>query len=245
MPTLTYPLDTTGTAASNLVSNEVQTLTEANYETQRILIPEFAPFYLNNFILQHIDVNGQPTTLLEDADYVLCLPYIGASRSTGKLVYGGISINRADLNGELRVWYQTVGGSWTVDALYIYERLAEKAYNPRTTVWDAVSGIPEIFPPTSHALHMDFLYGHKVLVDAINNVATTIASEPSGTTPFVKHFLDTSNPHEVTKDQVGLGLVENLRLATPLEIASPQSQTAECYITLTQLMQILSKYKLK
>jgi len=238
MPNVSYPFDTTGLLASNLIAGEAHTLTEINANTYRILIPEFAPFYLDNFVLEHVDQLGAITTLQEGIHYILCLPYIGAVRSTGKMIYGGVSITDLIVNGTVRVTYQTIGGDWTADASYVLNALAEQVYNPRTTVWDVVTNKPNQFPPTVHNQHMDNVFGHQVLIDAIDGLADTIVTSSQSAAPsLVSHLLDDQNPHFVTPAQLGLGNIENLPLASDAEVMARAH--VDKYITLRQLLLLL------
>ena len=235
-----YPLDTTGLSPGNLVSNEIHTLTEINTAPYRILIPTFAPFYLDNFTLTHISSTGVSTNLIADSDFYLCLPYIGASRSIGKFVYGGITINDSIINGTIKVTYQTIGGDWTADAAYVRERLIEKVYNPRLTIWDIVTDKPDQFPPTAHTQPADTIYGQQELIASLDRIAAQItagALAPSNNAMSAAlHPARKDNPHEVTKAQVGLGDVENLPLATPDDITNRNHVPK--YVTLGQVMDL-------
>lgn len=237
MPAITYPFDTTGLAPSNLVVDELHTLTEVNANTYRIFIPAFAPFYLDNFVLKHIDTLGNEIILIPDVQYTLCLLYEGATRSTGKQVYGGISIADSIINGTLKVTYQTIGGEWTADPNYVLNALAELVYNPRTTVWDVVTNKPNQFPPTVHNHHMDTIFGHEALIQSIDNLSDTIANTPPATDSLTQHLLDDQNPHFVSADQVGLGDVVNLPMATDQEVIDRLPLNK--YITLRQLLLLL------
>lgn len=238
MPNVSYPFDTTGLLASNLIAGEAHTLTEINANAYRVLVPEFAPFYLDNFALEHVDQLGAVTPLQEGVHFILCLPYIGAVRSTGKMIYGGISITDLITNGTVRVTYQTIGGDWTADSNYVLNALAEQVYNPRTTVWDVVTNKPNQFPPTVHNQHMDTVFGHEVLINAINGLANTIASGPQNQQPYlIGHLLDDQNPHFVTAEQIGLGNVQNLPMASDAEVMARAH--VDKYITLRQLLLLL------
>lgn len=221
---VSYPLDTTGLSPGNLVSNEVHTLTEINGAPYRILIPTFAPFYLDNLVLTHEDAVGTIVTLIPDVDYYLCLAYLGASRSTGKMVHGGITINDGIINGTLRLTYQTIGGDWTADPNYVRERIVEMIYNPRTTVWDVVTNKPNQFPPTQHGQPADTVFGMGELIqslDRIRDQITQSAQAPSNNPlSAALHPARTDNPHNTTKAHVGLGDVENLPVATDAEVTA-------------------------
>lgn len=231
---VSYPLDTTGLASTNIIVDEIHTLTEVNSQNYRILIPEFAPFYLGNLQLKHTDLSGQTHILQEGPDYTLCLPYIGATRSIGQMLYGGITINRDDLQGLLKLSYQTLGGEWTADRLLVLEALAEYVYNPRITVWDIVTNKPSMFPPINHDQSLDYVYGHQDLITSINDLADTVANGPNPNLGIIKHLIDELNPHQVTKAQIGLGDVQNLPLATDEEVDT--LQPVDKYFTVRQLL---------
>ena len=230
------PFDPTGLASTNFVEDEVHTLTEINDSTYRLIVPTFAPFYLDNFNFVHRDSSGVITPLIEDVDYSFCLPYIGATRSIGKILYGGLSINRTFLNGTIEISYQSLGGDWCADAQYVLDRIAEKVYNPRTTVWDVVTNKTNQFPPINHDQNLDYVFGHQTLVDSINTVADKIV-ESQQQPHFVSHLLDSSNPHQTTKSQVCLDIVENLPVATQQEIDDKTS--VHKYVTLGQVLQLI------
>jgi len=234
MPNVNYPLDTTGLLTSNLIVDELHTLTEVNANTYRILVPEFAPFYLDNFQLKYTDSTGNVTILQEGVDYVFCLPYIGASRSIAKMLYGAVSINDNIINGTLKIRYQTLGGDWTADRDYVLEAIAESVYNPRITVWDVVTNKPSLFPPINHDQSMDYIYGYQDLIDGINSLANTIATGPNPTNSVVSHILNTDNPHQVTKQQLGLGNIVDLPLATDQEVSN--LDPVDKYVTFKQLV---------
>lgn len=219
----TYPLDTTGLSLSNKIVNEPHTFTEVNNSRYRIIIPNFAPFYLDNLSVSHEGPGGVITPMAENQHYMPTLPYIGAARSIGKMLYGGISFNTDFPNGTLRVTYQTIGGEWTANYNYVLERLATMAYNPRTTVWDVVTDKPSAFPPINHDQNLDYVYGHLELITAINGIATQILTRPA--------------PDKIV---VGLGNVQNLPMASDAEVLS--AAPVEKYITLRQLVMFFNQF---
>lgn len=239
VPNVSYPLDTTGLSTTNKIVDEVHVLSEINNSTYRIVIPQFAPFYLDNFKLTHIDDIGNVRILTPDLDYSHCLLYVGATRSVGKTVYGGMTINTEFLNGTLKATYQTVGGDWIADPSLVLERLAELVYNPRTTVWDSVTNKPNAFPPTVHAQHMDDVVGHRDLVAAISALGDLILNNPGTDQRLVNHLTDMDNPHDVTKEHLGLGEIPNYGVATDLQ--SVDGSVANKLITPANLAYALGK----
>lgn len=234
MSSVSYPLDSTGLSPANLVSGEIHALTEINAATYRIIIPTFAPFYVDNFVLSHIDAAGVVTPLMPDVDYYLCLPYVGATRSIGKQLYGGVCINTDLIDGDLSIDYQVLGGDWVADPNIVRETLASLIYNPRGTIWDIITNKPNAFPPINHSLDIQNVYGMQDVINAINALSAAVANGPDTGSGVIKHFVNIDNPHEVTKEQVGLGSVSNLPLASDFEVAS--AMLVDKYVTLKQLV---------
>ena len=233
-----YPLDPTGLSPGNKITDEVHVLTEINAATYRILIPTFAPFYLDNLVLKHIDSTGIVTTLIPDVDYTICLPYVGASRSIGKMIHGGITINTLLVNGLLKIDYQTLGGDWCADASIVRSRLADLIYNPRTTIWDMVTNKPNAFPPINHPQDFDTFYGQKELIDSVNKLSLTIATGVNPSLDIIKHLTNNNNPHSVSKAQIGLSLVENHSTATDNDVL--HLNPVDKYVLLSQVIAILA-----
>ena len=173
-----YDFDPTGSLPANLVVDELHTITEINANTYNIIIPEFAPFYTNNLSVVYNDgINGD-VTLQENVHYVLCLPYIAASRSIGAMVYGGITFLNDLPSGTIKFTYQTIGGDWIADPNYVYSVLVNIAYNPRITSWDLVTNIQQIFPPVNHDQSLDYVFGYEDLIAKIDDIVAAIASRP-------------------------------------------------------------------
>lgn len=229
----TYPLDTTGLNPACLVTDELHTLTEVNANPYRLIVPTFAPFYLDHLELEHIDSLGQVTPLVEGVHYGLCLIYLAASRSIGKMLHGAISINTNFPNGTINLKrYQTLGGSWTSDPNYVLASIAAQVYNPRVTAWDNVTNVQSIFPPINHDQNLDYVFGYQDLITAIQGIVTQIAAGPNQSLPFVRHLMDVQ-----PASHVGLGNVQNIATAADAEVT--QSQPIDKHVTLRQLLQIL------
>ena len=54
MPTVTYPLDMSGNNQANLIEGELHTVSESHFKDYFFIVPEFAPFYVDNFSLSKI-----------------------------------------------------------------------------------------------------------------------------------------------------------------------------------------------
>lgn len=225
----TYPFDGSGTVSTNLVQNEIHTLTVINYRDYHYLIPDFAPFYAESLVLEFRAGPADPfVALTEGIDYYPALQFIGASRATGKPVYGAISFNNLSLTGQVRIGYQTVGGEWTLDVPKLTELTANIIYNPRTTTWENVINPPNHFPPVAHSWELDDMVGQQEVLSALHDIEQAILGRSSEAS-LLNHITNYNNPHRVTKVQVGLGRVQNYAPATIAECIAAQS--SQLYVT--------------
>lgn len=238
MTTPIYPEDLEGNAESNLVTGEFHTLTELNDDTYRILIPTFAPFYLRNLLLEHVDTTGAITPLTEGVDYYPCLQYMGATRSIGKPVYGGMYINSRLVEGSLRLRYQTVGGKWCADRDYVYERLAESVYNKRSVWWDNITNVQETFPPTDHNHPVSPLDGMERLLAGLQDLQQAVLQTGTSLSAQLQIHMNDEEMHRPSKATVGLGQVSDLPMATDEEVL--ERQPIEKYVTLRQILLLLN-----
>lgn len=238
MTIVTYAFDPTGRDAANLVVDELHTITEVNAAPYRIIIPTFAPFYSYNLKLEHIDIQGNVRELIEGVDFYLALPYVDATRVTGKTVYGGLPIVNSFADGALRFQYQTVGGPWCADVDYVYARLIEAIYNPRTTWWDQLTNVQDNFPPIAHDHGIDDLYQVDVLFQTLNSIRDAILASPT-TVPgeIVAHMLNKSI-HPQTPEDLGLGPIATMELATDEEVVGHQH--LDKVVTLRQILLLLN-----
>lgn len=168
-----YPFDTTGTLESNLIVGEFQTLTKPNKYDYYVIIPYRGPFYAESLIVKF---NGNELT--ENVDYYPCLHYLGASRSIGKPIYGGIHFPSL-IGGTIEITYQTIGGDWVIDSNKVLENLATMVYNPRTIVYDEVTATPSCFPPVIHPIDYNDVTGQGDVITALEGIINAVINRPS------------------------------------------------------------------
>lgn len=196
MPAVSYPYDDTGLAQSNKVTGETQVLTQINDDPFRFLIPTFAPFYHNNFVITGADTLGNIVEMNLGVDYNFCTPYIAASRANGSPISGALYIINKNIVGTVTLEYQCLGGAYSADRSQVVSTIAENNYNPRRCAWDQITSIQETFPPSSHPQPLDTFTGFRDLIDAIDRVVSTISTANPLSGPFYQHVLDTADPHE-------------------------------------------------
>lgn len=207
---VSYPFDSTGAAATNLVTGEIQTISPT-LNTYNVVVPKAAPYYSDSLIISLTDLSNNTRVLVEGIDYHKSHQYIGASRSTAKSIYGSFTLLNHNLSGVANLRYQTLGGEWVVDAAGINTVLSDLLRNPRTTSWEQVRNLPTVFPPTPHQWDLTDMVGEAELVSSIASVANAIANR-ANTTPVINLPVQT-----ITKHTVGLGMVDNFSTANDLE----------------------------
>lgn len=222
MPTATqYPFDPSGTSAANRITNEQQVITAVNFRDYHYVIPQFAPFFEDQLSIKLQFPDGSQRPLDVGVDYYLSNQFLDASRACAKPIYGSISFLDTDTQGILSISYNTVGGEWNLSTAEITRILAEELRNPRTTTWEQITYLPERFPVIDHEWDLVDMVGASKMVDAIQDVRNAILSSSGG--GLTDHINNYSNPHNVTKAQVGLSDVQNYPVATQASAAAGTS----------------------
>lgn len=214
----TYPFDPSGTSAANRIVNEQHVITSQNFRDYHYVIPKFAPFFERDFTIRLQYPNGTIRTLTLGVDYYFSNQFLDASRACAKPIYGSISFLDTDTAGILSISYNTVGGMWNVSPEEISRILAEEMRNPRITTWEQVTYLPERFPVINHPWDLVDMVGASSVVTAIDGVRDAIAEASGG--GLTEHVNNYSNPHNVTKAQVGLGNVANYAVASLVDAQS-------------------------
>lgn len=207
----TYPFDPDGNASTNLV-HEQQTIQSNGAFDYFYIIPKAAPFYQSGLKLK-LYPGGRD--LIEGKDYALGFHFMEASHTIGLPIYGSITFYDHTLEGIIDMQYQTLGGTWTLDEARIMEIIENEIRNPRITSWETVTELPERFPVVNHSFDIDDFVGMKEVETSLEGIKEAI--EQSGEGGIADHIGNKSNPHEVTKTQVGLGLVDNYPTAALAE----------------------------
>jgi len=140
-----------------------------------------------------ITVGTETRQLIEDVDFSFALQDVSGTRVTGKAMYGAVTLHNLNINGILSVTYQTVGGDQIADRLEVLSCLADKAYNPRTTIFNILTGVPQNFPPVPHYQDYENFYGQEQVVQALGEIRDAILQNSSLTQEQLINFLNTIN----------------------------------------------------
>jgi hypothetical protein len=132
-------------------------------------------------------------------------------------MYGGISVHNLNLNGLIGLQYQTLGGDQIADRLQVLTLLADKAYNPRTTIWDIVTNVPNALPPTPHYQDYDQFFGQEEFVAGLIQIRDAIIQNSSLTQSQISQFLQTLNAGNLSKylNRTGDTMTGQLTLVGP------------------------------
>ena len=185
---VTYPLDMGGINPSNLVGPELHSVNEAHFRDYYFLVPDFAPFYIDNFYAE-VTIGNVTRPLVEDVDFTFAIPYVTGTRTTGKAMYGAITLHNLNLSDIVSIKYQTIGGDQVADKLHVLTVLADKAYNPRTTIFELLTNVPNALPATPHYQDYQNFYGQEQVVTALVAIRDAIIQNSSLTKEEIAKFL--------------------------------------------------------
>ena len=222
----TYPFDPTGRRESNRIVKEKQVLTPPGWKDFHFIIPKVAPFFRDTMKIFNRSTGQE---LEEGVDWIATHRFMDASRATARPIYGSITFYDNTLSGVVELSYNTLGGEWAIDTNKIAEILINNQVNPRITTWSEIVDVPRQFPVIDHEWHLDDMVGMSEVEQSIRDLANTVEKKNETKNQIMGHVYDRENPHEVTKDQVGLDRVENYPPAT--EEQAVQGQNNASYMT--------------
>lgn len=237
-----YPVDLTGESTDNLIIDEPHSPVRRKV---RCIAPMYAPFFKDSMQVYEV---GNAVPLIQGTQYKLMnlIPLPTAMAGGALECYALIAIIDESVGDNLTLDYQTVGGEFVQSfeaALSLLEALSN---DTRPATWPNVIDRPLVYPADLHLHAVGDVIGweyvsvqlqqvreavingdardHEAILTyidaqtaAINNL---IALQSQPDRPLGAHLIATNNPHNVTKDQVGLGLVQNFPLATEAEASA-------------------------
>lgn len=174
-----YPLDTTGSALSNRVRGELQTLSPPTQSDHfHFVIPKAGPYYRDTMKLTHVSSGRE---LIMGVDWEPGHYFYSASIETENAkggIYQSILFLDRTLSGQISFdEYYVLGGHWSLEENKILEILSNKLWDPRVVTYEHVSGKPEVFPPIAHMHAADDLVGMREQVEATYQVSAAIREQ--------------------------------------------------------------------
>lgn len=232
---ISYPLDLTGLSPDNLVVGETH---GPCFPGNRVFVMSYGPFYSKSLIVRN---KATGVALTEGIDYKAVQTFIEPTLMTGKLVVSLVVIEAPAFGIEVTCQYQVLGGDYSLSTSALENLIEDLNNDDRAVRWGEIIGKPEAYPPTPHLTDIYDVFGWQYIVAAIEAIRQALLMSRGGNNDDIyayidlkhaqamaavadvvgdlgDHINDFNNPHRVTKDQIGLGLVGNYPLATP-EIA--------------------------
>ena len=232
---LRYAEDRTGENPNNRVVNETHQTVNRRV---RAIAPYHGPFYSESVVVRNAVTND---VLIKDVDYHAVEYYESISRLTGKEVCAIILIvNEGITHQEFSIDYQVVGGEFSYGYDSIAKMMDKINNDDRPVHWGNLLNLPPEFIPSAHLHDIGDTFGWEYVIAELELIRKAILMGDSASHDEIYMYIDRrvdelrgesdqlelrvdahlaneNNPHNVTKDQVGLGLVENYRPSTKSE----------------------------
>jgi hypothetical protein len=229
-PVYRYGLDPTGISTDNFVPNEPYVLADRRI---RAIVPKEGSFYGDSVAL--IDsATGQPLT--KGVHYV-CAEYLRTpSQMYGQPVYGIILVIDQKVSSSGLVSYQAVGGHYSTTTDTLKSLLEQKRDDGTEYNYYDVVGKPDAFDPTPHFHSLSDGMKFEYMVFMLERIRNAILWKDSPALQdvynYINSLLDELDARlklkmdafimpvllefkaQITKATMGLGLVENLKVAT-------------------------------
>ncbi len=207
-----YPLDLTGTRASNRVE-ENHTLGTQEY---RAFALKNGPFYTKDLTIRE---RNSGKLLKRGDDYECVFFYEDLSALTpGMEICGVIVVHNTAVSEDVVVTANIAGGPFAHSAQVISDAIDALEINNKNTYWKNVIDKPDLFQPTPHFHDFADIYGMEFLIDVLGHIRDTLliggnaqfeqvrerldALESALRQTIQAHLEDYTNPHKVTAEQV-------------------------------------------
>lgn len=207
-----YPLDLTGTRASNRVE-ENHTLGTQEY---RAFALKNGPFYTKDLTIRE---RNSGKLLKRGDDYECVFFYEDLSALTpGMEICGVIVVHNTAVSEDVVVAANIAGGPFAHSAQVISDAIDALEINNKNTYWKNVIDKPDLFQPTPHFHDFADIYGMEFLIDVLGHIRDTLliggnaqfeqvrerldALENALRQTIQAHLEDYTNPHKVTAEQV-------------------------------------------
>ncbi len=254
-PIYRYPLDGTGTSPDNLVVGEQHQLSN---RAVRCVAPTYGGFFAESVVVKDLATN---MPLVKGPDYYFGELFEFPTGRYGKEIFGVIVIVKPGVTS-VSITYQALGGDYSYSMDAVIAMLDSLNLGERPVDWGMIVGRPTLFDPAAHFHDAGDIYGFEYIVHALDllkqalllgDVAShdeiyayidrTISGQANSvaavSAALAAHVQDKSNPHAVTKDQVGLGNVGNYPIATnAIALAGTSTQH---YITPSSLLYVVNQ----
>lgn len=196
-----YPLDLTGAAASNRVSNEQHTLPSTNI---RVFVPQYGAFFTDSIAVRDAATNR---TLVKYTDYYPSLLYAGPTEQTGREIHQIIVITDSTCSANILFDAQMLGGEYSYSYDAIVQLVKNLALDSRTIQFDNIIGKPDGYNPAPHLHDAGDLYGFEYLSASIDRVRDAILLGSSAGQRGLYDYLN----NQIAQLQATIGLIAAAR----------------------------------
>lgn len=251
-----YPLDPTGNNPDNLIVNEVH---DIGNKAIRAIAPTYGAYYTDTMSL--VDESTQ-LPLVRNVDFSCVELLQDASLRFGKEVCVMVLVLNKNIGSRVRLTYQTVGGQFQYNGSSIVNLYEAAIKDARPVNWADVLNAPNEYPPSFHKHMLEDVQGFEPVVAAIERVRNAIVlSDVPAFDALIdwlqvkfgdvnvdvfklisdldNHLKDSDNPHNLTKEQIGLG---NLANYAPVTAAETGSDTpVKKYVTYDMLLSFFAR----
>lgn len=235
MPNPVYAFDPHGTNPQNIIRDERHTITVKNNYDFNYIIPDYAPFFTNDFKIYTKTQAGAKQYLVEGVDYVFGMRFIQAQTMAGKVVYASVSFINRNYSGDVYLEYRTMGGEWTISQEKIATILSDWVHNPVETSWEQVADLPHAFPPITHTHPVGKLTTVDDLIEEIRKLSGTSQT-------LIENIVQnkiTQAIAKINKNTIGLGNVRNLPI---LPVNRGDDRSDNFYMTPRGTVDIIENY---
>lgn len=257
---LKYPIDPTGVNPNNLITGEEHDLGSG---LNRAIVPEYSAYYSESLV---VTVADRVDPLVPYQHYIAVQLHADATAALNREVCMAVVIIDQNIVGKVSLQYQTVGGDFSVSVDALRQAIEDEDLDERTVSWGDVIARPSAFPPAPHLHDIGDLYGFEYVVEALEALRSAIligdeaiheeirswvryedsllrARIDENQATLNAHIQDTTNPHQTTKAQVGLGSVENYGIASTEDMVAASSNTL--YTTPLRVRDAINEHALK
>lgn len=227
------PLDTTGVAPDNFIEGEVHTLVTVTNRDARVTVLHHGRFFTNGLVVR--DNNG--VKLTPHIDYQATYLYRKLSMAYAQEICGVIVVTNPNVTARIHVDYHALGGQYEFVTPALRDTLDALTYTEQSLSWGSVIGKPKEYPVAEHTHKFWQLYGLESTNHAIDDLADarlvgrvpvnnelqryidylldlTKQELDANRNALTAHIEDLTDPHLITKTQVGLPRVANYPVAT-------------------------------
>lgn len=226
MANIGYALDEVGNLPANKIT-ETRTLSSKVSDNRTFMIPKVTPFFADGLTV----VSGGQT-LVKDVDYALILNSPELSSRLDKDIYAGIIFNKLTTTQVVTISYQTIGGDFNLPLDHTVESLSRLIKNPVFTTFSEITGTPAGLPTYDHTQDWSSMAGFDDLLKQLELIYLAMLAQNQtnqsngGSTTDAGTFLNALQQHITsksahTKDQVGLGNVDNFSTANYTDFNGP------------------------